>query len=79
MLEHVYTGPTEAIYPAHLAVAPDGTYSTLVGVPGGPPVTVLGEPPGDGRWVPVVDERKAKPDTAPPADKPSKTSKAVAS
>lgn len=90
MTAYVYTGPDERIYTAYLAVAPDGAVSTLLGVPGGPPVEVMRaagndahpEVPGDGLWVPEAAEQTmpAEPaQAASPADKPSKTSKAVAS
>lgn len=37
---YIYTGAEERIYGAYLAVAPDGTTSTLIGTPGMAPVEI---------------------------------------
>lgn len=60
---YAYTGAEERIYSAYLAVAPDGTTTTLIGTPGMDPIGIRkaggddGEPlpdvPGDGSWVRV--------------------------
>lgn len=79
-----YVGAEERVYSAYLAVAPDGTTTTLIGTPGMDPVGIRkaggadhgGEPlpdvPGDGSWVPVDSKT---PDTG--IEKAAKGSKAV--
>lgn len=82
---YAYTEAEERIYSAYLAVAPDGTTTTLIGVPGMDPVQIRkaggadhgGEPlpdiPGDGSWIPASAETPP----TPVIEKAAKASKAV--
>ncbi len=83
----VYTGAVEQVFPGWLAIAGDGSASTLLGVPGGEPVTIRKaagsadsalQVPGGGWWAdpPTVSAAKDSApgeDTAEPAAKPRKT------
>jgi hypothetical protein len=61
--QYTYVGPNERIYSAYLAVAADGTTSTLIGTPGAEPVGI--RKAGGADYDPDPDGRKKPPSLLP--------------
>lgn len=73
----VYEGAIVRVYPAYLSLGTDGAITTLVGEPGGSPVTIIRAGgndaippvPDDGWWADVKIEQDEPADSTSPAKK----------